>query len=504
MSSLLGSVSGVLLLAGSAYAGPDGGVVNAGSAGIAGQGSAGVVVTQSSDRVVIDWNNFDTKSNEAVQFNQPGSGSIALNRITSGSPTQFEGSLKANGNVVLVNPNGVVFGAGSHVDVNGLIATTADIGNDRFMEDAKPVFDKSGNPGAKIVNNGQLTAKEAGLVGFVAPNVVNNGTIEANLGKVHLASGDSFTLDLYGDGLVAVKASDAIQTQLGQNSGIIHTSGGKIQITAAEAKNSVDALVLNNGILNASSATQSGGTIILGGSGPKARIVASGTIRAAGTLGGTIHVLGKTVEVKQVNIDASGTTQGGMIRIGGGKQGGENIARANMTSVDSASTIKADATHNGNGGSVVVWSDEYTEYNGHISAKGGTEGGNGGFAETSGKNTLSVTGSVDTSAADRSAGTWLLDPTNITLYNRSQPGTDNVNTFTTSYLETQSASTNISLVADTNLTLDLTGDTLTLANNRNISLTATNGYITSNSAGTITASGTGGITLTAGSNISFG
>ncbi|MDB5478833.1 MAG: hypothetical protein JWM96_1328, partial [Alphaproteobacteria bacterium] len=425
VQSLLGSVSSVLLMAGSAYAGPDGGVVSAGNASIAGQGSAAVNVTQSSDRVVIDWNSFDTQAHESVQFSQPGTNSIALNRITNGPPTQFNGSLQANGHVIVMNPNGVVFGQSAKVDVNGLIATTADIDKDRFMQEARPVFDKAGNPDAAVINNGQITAKEAGLVGFVAPHVVNNGTIEAKLGKVQLASGDSFTLDLYGDGLVAVKASDAINSQLAANAGTINTQAGTIQITAAQAKDSVDALILNTGTLNATSASEEGGKIILSGSAaPKGKVIASGSIKATGTLGGTIQVTGRQVGVKQANIDASGTNGGGTIRIGGGYQGGEGIQRAETTTIDSAGTIRADATDKGNGGSIVVWADGHTDYNGSISARGGEQSGDGGFAEVSGKNTLNFNGHADLSATKGEFGTLLLDPTNITISTSADSNVD--------------------------------------------------------------------------------
>src|SRR5690606_33575209 len=145
-----------------------------GSASIAGQGSANVVINQTSQRVVIDWNSFDIGANESATFHQPNSSSIALNRINNGNPTQILGNLSANGKIVVMNPNGIVFGNSAKVDVAGLVATTADVTSDSFMNDDNPVFDIAGNPDAKIINNGLITAKEAGLVGLVAPHVENN------------------------------------------------------------------------------------------------------------------------------------------------------------------------------------------------------------------------------------------------------------------------------------------------------------------------------------------
>lgn len=395
-----------------AFAGPSDGIVSAGNAQILGQGSAAVTVNQASNRVVIDWQNFDTQSHESIQFNQPGANAIALNRITSGSHTQFDGTLKANGNVIVMNRNGVVFGQTSTVDVNGFIATTADIDNDRFMQDANPVFNKPGNPDAKIINKGQITAKQAGLVGFVAPQVINDGLIQAKLGKVKLESGDRFTLDLYGDGLVEVSASDAINQQLVSNSGKIAAEGGIIQMTAAQARDSVDNIISNTGILQASSASQKGGVIILGGNG---KVKVQGSLQASGKTGGDIQITGKEIDVKKASIDASGTNGGGKIRIGGGKQGGENIARSETTTIDKDTLINADATENGNGGSVVVWSDNVTDYKGHISAKGGNNAGDGGFAEVSGKYLLSFKGSVNLTALHGKTGDLLLDPENLTI-----------------------------------------------------------------------------------------
>lgn len=150
------------------HANPEGGVVSAGDATITNNAST-VHIDQHTDRAVIDWRGFDIAPNERTEFQQPGSGSIALNRVNSTTASHIDGQLSANGNIVIVNQNGVVFGRGAQVDVNSLVATTSDIGNDRFMAGGKLVFDKPGNPDAQIINEGTITAKDAGLVGLVAP-----------------------------------------------------------------------------------------------------------------------------------------------------------------------------------------------------------------------------------------------------------------------------------------------------------------------------------------------
>lgn len=425
---------GSTFLFSTALAGPNGAQIQAGSANVAGQGTSTVTITQSSQRVVIDWASFDTNAGENVHFSQPNSNAIAVNRILGGSPTQFDGNLSANGKVVLINSNGVIFGNNAKVDVGGLIATTANATNDSLMNDAAPLFNQAGDPNARIINNGTITVKDAGLAGFVAPHIENNNVIEADIGKVQLASGNTFTLDLAGDDLVNIAISDDIAAQVVKNAGRI--TGNKVAITAAQARDAVDAVINNSGVIEATNAIQKNGIIIL--SGPASTIRNSGILKASG---GSIHASGKNVkfggiittknnagkggkieilaekhvELEKAALDSSGQTGGGDIRIGGGYQGGENLLRAKTTFIDGDTTINADAVENGNGGSVVVWADDYTDYAGAISSKGGLNSGNGGNAEVSGKKYLNYAGTVNLLAGKGHAGTLLLDPQNITI-----------------------------------------------------------------------------------------
>jgi hypothetical protein len=135
-----------------------------------------------------------------------------------------------------------------------------------------------------------------------------------------------------------------------------------------------------------------------------------------GQTGGTVNVLGDRVGVIGGNIDASGTNGGGTVLIGGDYQGQGTVPNASRTFVSSDSVISADSLVNGNGGHVIVWADDTSRFYGTITARGGTQGGNGGFVETSGKNSLDVVGaSVDASATFGQAGTWLLDPRNVLI-----------------------------------------------------------------------------------------
>jgi hypothetical protein len=169
-------------------------------------------------------------------------------------------------------------------------------------------------PNASIVNQGTITAKEAGLVGFVAPQVENDGVITAKLGKVTLASGDAFTLDLYGDGLFTVAVSDAVAKQLVSNSGIIQADGGSVTLTAAAARQAVDAVVSNSGIIEADAVEEQDGVVTLTSSG---RTDMSGTVEAAGgsveTSGATLNVTGTVtastwlLDPNNITIQAAGS-----------------------------------------------------------------------------------------------------------------------------------------------------------------------------------------------------
>ena len=507
---------------GAVHANPVDGTVAAGSATI-GESGATLTVNQSSDKAVIDWRGFDIGASETTRFNQPSSSSITLNRVNSNSASHIDGNLTANGNILVINQNGVVFGAGARVDVNGLVVSTADTDNHDFMNgNGKVHLTKPGNPDAEIVNAGTISAKEAGLVGLVAPRVTNSGVITARMGHVGLASGDTATVDFYGDGLMEVALSDQVTKSLVSNTGKIKADGGTIAMTAASGRSIVDSLIANSGLLRAQSVSTKNGVIIIANAASNGRVMHAGRIDARGRrgTGGSVTLLADNVTLKSGSkIDVSGKIGGGSIYVGGAAHGANAASNAigrnaQYTIVEAGATLTANAAVQGNGGNVVVWGDDTTVFAGDISAKGGILGGNGGFAETSGKKNLAVTGSVNLRALSESTGggktgTWLLDPANITIYGSGTAGTDSVNSFTVSYLETASATADINLVANNNLTLDMnnsgsTDSSLDAAAGRSIILTATSGNITSNSTGTLHTTGAGVITLTAGGTINLG
>ena len=166
------------LSGGAAHANPQGGTVAAGEAAISAPDADTVVIDQTSDRVVIDWTGFDIDTGETTRFNQPGSNSVALNRVTMGGASSILGNLEANGMVFLINPAGIVFGPGSSVDVHGLVATTSDIANQSFMDGDYSFTVPSNDPGAEVVNQGTITVGEAGLAAVDVPVMVMGGTAD--------------------------------------------------------------------------------------------------------------------------------------------------------------------------------------------------------------------------------------------------------------------------------------------------------------------------------------
>ena len=455
-----------------ALANPEDGVVVAGSATISTPDPTTMLIDQGSDRAIIDWASFNIAAGETTQFIVPDADSWTLNRVVgSQSPSLIYGSILSNGNVVIVNPDGMLFGAGATVDVNRLIATTADIGNGDFMA-GRLSFGIAGNPGASIVNEGTITAADYGLAALVAPVVRNSGIITARLGTVSLAAGNRFTIDPYGDGLIKLAIGDEVSAEvfdvatgeavssLVQNDGTLSANGGTVAMTAATARRAVDAVINTTGVVEARSVGMQNGMIVLGASTattapaetPVQTVRVSGTLDATGTdpndewplgtevTGGRIEVTGEAILATDATIDASGRDGGGTVLIGGDYLGGNIDAQeavglgveledspvetASLVVLDDTVTISADATQTGDGGKVIVWSDDVTLTAAEITARGGAESGDGGFIETSGKNYLSVLVAADASARNGLVGTWLMDPVNIRIVDGTEQHTD--------------------------------------------------------------------------------
>ncbi len=401
------------LSAAAAPAQPTGASVVAGQAQISSSGAT-TLVNQSTAKAIINWQDFSVGAGAAVQFNQPSASAITLNRVTGSNISTIDGAIRANGQVWLLNPNGLLFGNGATINVGGLLATTSDIADQDFINGR---YNFSGGQGG-IVNNGSIKAASGGSVVLSAPNVTNNGLIVATAGHVVLGGTDTFTVDFNGDHLLSYAVSTSSQTGQVTNTGKISAAGGQILLTARAAAGVQDAVINNTGMIEATSVRSVNGEIILdAGDGTATNagtLDASG--KAAGETGGTVKMLGQQVAVADgARIDVSGDAGGGTALIGGNLHGAGPEPNAQNTTVGKA-TINASAITSGNGGTVAVYSTGHTEFVGTITAQGGIVSGNGGQVETSG-HTLHVADEarVVTLAPHGTPGDWLLDPDNITI-----------------------------------------------------------------------------------------
>ena len=319
--------AGVLLalsLGGTAYAMPTGGQIQSGQGTIA-QNGKNMTVTQQSGKMAVDWTQFNIARDEAVKFAQPGRDAVALNRITGGQKSVIDGALSANGNLFLVNPNGVVFGKTSSIEVGSLVASTAQL-SDTFMKSFAGSTANlnltigEGNNSA-ILNEGTITA-QGGLVALHAAQVENTGTISNPGGTVALAAAKQLTLSPDSDG----KLNYAVDGELAQakalNSGRIQADGGYVVMTAKSADDVLGTVVNNTGTIEAKTLRQDEkGQILLDG-GQSGQVEVSGTLDASGTdegqSAGSIKVIGqKTLVHDNTNLLAKGNVDGGKIETSG-------------------------------------------------------------------------------------------------------------------------------------------------------------------------------------------
>lgn len=396
-------------------------MIAAGSVVVTQQGMT-TVIAQSSTRGIIDWRSFSIGPNNIVRFDQPGSSSVTLNRVTGSEISRLDGSLTATGQVWLSNPNGLIIGTSGQINVGGLLATTGRIDTHQFLDFGRAEIDRISRDGA-IVNRGAITLAEGGYAALAAAAIRNDGVIAVRAGSVALGAGKAMTIDFMGDRLIQFQVTQPLDQNAAQdealivNKGDISAVGGNVLLSARAAKGVIDNVINLNGHIVSNSVQIDGGTVTFGDGGA---VRVSGSIDAsnASGIGGRIAVLGEIIAVQEgAIINASGAGGGGSIAVGGGWQGAGPYQKATTTTIAAGATLKADATHTGNGGRVTVWADDRTQFEGTISARGGALSGNGGAVETSGKRILTVgrTARVSALAPHGQVGDWLLDPLTITV-----------------------------------------------------------------------------------------
>lgn len=276
---------------------PTGAQVTAGSASISQSGQA-MTVTQDSQRAAINWQSFSIGREASVNFVQPNASAVVLNRVTGAEQSVIEGALRANGQVFLLNPNGILFAAGARVDTAGLVASTRNLSDADFMAGTSTF---AGTGAGDVVNAGNLSAMNAadgGYVALIGRQVKNDGVINARLGSVALASGNRVSLNFNGNSLVGVTVDQGTLNALVSNGGAVLADGGTVWLKASAAEQLLGTVVNNTGEIRAQSVAEHNGKIVLLGDG--------GTVEVAGKLdvtnpgsgdGGFIETSGPAVVV---------------------------------------------------------------------------------------------------------------------------------------------------------------------------------------------------------------
>ena len=464
-------LAGALLLAPAAALAqlPTGGQLAAGQATLSQNGSS-LTVNQASDKLAIDWASFSIGQGHSVNFVQPGAASVALNRVLGSDVSVIQGALNANGQVFLVNPNGVLFTPTAQVNVGALVASTLDLRTEDFLAGR---YSFAGNSLAAVQNQGSINAA-GGHVALVAAKIVNTGSLTADQGSVVLAAGSRVTLDFGGP--VSVEVDGGALGALIDNGGAIRADAGTVLLSARGLGSLSSTVINHSGVIEARS-------LGLGADGVVSLLAEQGGVAVSGRIdvsssqhqGGTAVVSGDSVAIQSgARIDATGAAGGGAIYVGGGWQGQGGIQQATRTTIEAGAALDASATQNGHGGTVVAWSDiknteGRTEVAGSLKARGGALGGNGGRIETSGA-TLAVRGAPDASAPQGQGGLWLIDPTDVTI----GAGAGAIGSDTVGFDDIETAlagGTNVNILADNSITVN--GDhTNTGGSGRTLTLSA--------------------------------
>lgn len=420
---------------------PTGGNVTLGSAAITASGNS-IAVDQTSARAVVNWDSFSVGQGASVRFTQPGTQAAILNRVTGTAASTIAGAVTGNGQVFLVNPNGIAITSTGTVDIaGGFVASTLDIADRDF---ATGTLTFTGSGAGSVSNAGSIRVGSGGFAALLGGRVANSGTIDAPLGRIGLGSARQATLDLTGDGFLQVALPASGDDPLIEAAGRL--SGARIELRAATVSDAIRNAVNVPGNLIAQGAHAEGGVVVLDGGGGGA-VQISGKVAAGsdqGT-GGTITASGASLTLDGASLDASGGAaggavtlsaatidlaghtaltatggaQGGTVLVGGGLHGAGDLPQATRVTMGSDAAIDVSATRDGHGGTAVLWSRvddpaSLTRFGGTILARG-AGAGDGGTVETSGRRVDVADGLVNAGTPLGKGGTWLIDPADTTI-----------------------------------------------------------------------------------------
>jgi filamentous hemagglutinin family protein len=391
-----------------------------------------------SPNAIINWQNFSIGAQNTVNFQQQSAASKVLNRVVGTDPSSILGKLSSNGQVWLLNPNGVLFGQNARIDVAGLVASSLDVSNVDFLAGSFKFENLNPTSNTQVLNQGEINTTFGGRVWLLGGAARNEGLIQTPSGNIVLAAGKS--IEIVDSGMpnvqVRITAPENTVVNLGQliasDGGSVDVHGGIVNQQGVIRANSVgtdnagriiikatgDVQLFQSSEISASAAgTGTGGSVTV--ESEASAMLIDGKIESIsiGGKGGQINISGQDVYLQtspstNANIDASGSTGGGSITVAGGSVLKEDYSAF----LGRNSNLKANATQTGNGGRIVFTSGDVTSVNGgSIEAKGGPEGGNGGFIETSGVNLDARPSAIDVNAPRGNAGKWLLGAAQITI-----------------------------------------------------------------------------------------
>ena len=378
---------------------------------------------------------FGLSQNQVADFLSDANVRNILGRVTGGDASYINGLLRVSGsnaNLFLLNPMGIIFGANARLDLPAsFTATTATgigfnngwfsaVGSNDYatlVGDPQQFAFAIASPGT-ILNTGDLTVNPAQSITLLGGTVVNTGTLTAPGGTLTIAAipgenrvrlsqaGHLLSLEL--DSIATGNTDLPNPISLTPQTLPALLTGGSIPTVSQIIVNSDGTIQLSS---TAAEIPLQSGTAIAAG------IINASTLDASSSLSpnAEVNILGDRVALLNANVDASGTNGGGTLRIGGDYQGQGSVFNATQTYVSADSVLNAEALNQGNGGRIIIWADDTTQFWGSAIARGGNIAGNGGFVEISGRNQLGFLGTVQLEAPFGQAGTVLFDPTDINI-----------------------------------------------------------------------------------------
>ena len=392
----------IVLLTGPSFALPKGEHLKAGRSTFSRPDATTLNITQSTKKSIINWQGYNIAKGEAVRYIQPSSSAISLNRVTGTDPSRLYGSLSANGQVWVINPNGFLAGPNADINVGGFLASTLELSDQDFL-DGNYAFRNNVSVGS-ILNRGEI---QGGYVALLSPSITNEGMIQASRGTVALASGEQVTLNFTGNDLVGFVVDLGTVSSAGiSNLGTL--SGNSVLLTAKGASGVLRSVVNNTGVIEARSIRERNGEIVLAGD----ELTNMGLVDASGIHGGTIRIDGGFVSLGGT-ISADGRSQGGNISVNssgklcladhvqsrGLKGTGGKVAYSSASQTLETSTSVTDVSGATDGGSIHLEAQGGLLSSGTYLASGAT--GQGGRIGLSGSTVRLFSAAVDASGGTR-------------------------------------------------------------------------------------------------------